>query len=360
LPKTNLIVVAMSGGVDSAVAAALLVEEGCEVVGVTMRLVDSIGEAAPGSCCAPADIDDARSVARLLDIPFYVMDMRREFEERVIRPFADEYARGRTPNPCILCNEFIKFKTLLKRARELNADALATGHHARIVMEDGRRMVAKARDRKKDQSYFLFGLTSDILERIRFPVGEITKEQARIIARELGFKVADKAESQEICFVQEGRYDRLVERYAKDIPQPGDIVAADGRVLGRHKGIHHYTVGQRKGLGVAAGRPLYVMRLDGTARRVRVGFREECASEGMIVENLVWNDSHAPEDGDRTYVRIRHQGREIDATLHPESKKRLRVMFIEPQPAVTPGQAAVFYRGELLQGGGWISPLKNC
>lgn len=352
------ILVAMSGGVDSSVAAALLKREGHEVIGINMRLVDSSSDDIPGRCCAPADIADARSVARILDIPFYVMDLRREFEQKVIRPFADEYARGRTPNPCILCNERIKFDTLFRRAHELDADALATGHYARIVEKGGRLMVAKARDRRKDQTYFLFGLTHKLLPHIRFPVGGITKQHARQIADEIGLHVATKAESQEICFVQEGHYAELVERYSASVPQAGDIISADGKLLGRHKGIHHYTVGQRRGLGVAAGRPLYVMELAPSARQVRVGFREECGVPGMIVGDVIWNDIQPPAEGEHTTVKIRHQGREIEATLYPEAEKKLRVIFNNPQPAVTPGQAAVFYRGDLMRGGGWISSSK--
>lgn len=345
----------MSGGVDSAVAAALLKEQGFEVVGVTMRLTDASPECIPGRCCAPADIDDARSVARILDIPFYVLDMREEFLARVIKPFADEYARGRTPNPCVSCNEYMKFETLIRRAKELGAVGLATGHHARVASDGGRLMVAKAADPKKDQSYFLFGLTSARLKSIKFPVGEITKPRAREIARDLGMVVADKAESQEICFVDQGHYDAIVERYAAHVPAAGDIVNAEGTVVGKHQGIHHYTVGQRRGLGVAAGRPLYVTSLDGKTATVRVGFREQCSVPGMIVSDLIWNDHEAPEDGETTHVKIRHQGKELEATLHPIGTESVRVMFKTPQPAVTPGQAAVFYRGDFVRGGGWIS-----
>lgn len=344
----------MSGGVDSSVAAFLLKEEGYDVVGVTMRLYDIPYEAATGSCCAPRDIDDAKAVAHKLGIPHYIFDFRKEFMKKVIKPFADEYSRGRTPNPCILCNEKIKFGILLRKALELDAVGVATGHHARIRIHDGIRMVCKGKDDKKDQSYFLYFLTHETLGHVLFPVGEITKTKARSIARELGLKTAEKAESQEICFVVEGGYDKIVEAYADKVPSGGDIVYTDGSVLGRHNGIHHYTVGQRRGLGVARGKPLYVIDLNPDANEVKVGFREESLSTGLIVDDVVWNAPIPPNEGLEIAVKIRHQGAFLRARLYRHSKNEFKIMFEAPQPAVTPGQAAVFYNGDLVVGGGWI------
>lgn len=344
----------MSGGVDSSVASALLKREGYEVIGITMRLYDLPLDAVYGSCCAPGDIDDAKAVAHKLGIPHYVLDFRKEFMKKVIKPFAEEYAHGRTPNPCILCNDKIKFGLLLKKALELDAIAVATGHHARIELHKDRRMVRKGRDEKKDQSYFLYFLTHEILEHVLFPVGKITKTEARSIAKELGLKTAEKAESQEICFVVDGSYDKIVERYADRVPSFGDIVYTDGSVLGKHRGIHHYTVGQRRGLGVAKGKPLYVIELNPESNQVKVGFREESFSAGLIAEDVVWNAPIVPTDGLEITAKIRHQGAFLRARIYPQSKREFKVIFDSPQPAVTPGQAVVFYNGDLVFGGGFI------
>lgn len=348
------VLVAMSGGVDSSVAAVLLKKEGYEVIGVTMRLYDLPLDVVVGSCCAPRDIDDAKAVAHKLEIPHYVFDFREEFMKRVIKPFANEYVVGRTPNPCILCNEKIKFGILLKKALELDAVAVATGHHARIKIHNGKRMVRRGKDEKKDQSYFLYFLTHQTLENVLFPVGDITKNKARSIAKELGLKTAEKAESQEICFVVDGGYGKIVEAYADRVPSYGDIVYKDGSILGKHRGIHHYTVGQRRGLGIGRGKPLYVIELNPTTNEVKVGFREESLSMGLIAEDVVWNAPLPPIQGRAISVKIRHQGNFLTAFIFPNSKKEFKVVFDSPHPAVTPGQAAVFYDGELVLGGGWI------
>jgi tRNA-specific 2-thiouridylase len=344
-PK-NLTVVALSGGVDSATAAALLVEAGERVVGITMRLYDARGTRASigGRCCGPRDVEDARRVAAHLDIPFYVADYSDEFKSRVMDDFVSEYASGRTPNPCVRCNQYIKFTPLLQRARALGATALATGHYARIV--DGRLL--RARDAEKDQSYFLFNMPREALSFVRFPLGGMEKREVRAHARRLGLPNAEKAESQEICFVPDGDYAGFVGRHTP--LYEGEIVDGTGQVLGRHPGIHHFTIGQRRGLRVAAKEPLYVLSVDSASRRVTVGSAEALERKTVSVEELSW----MPEAPRRAEVQIRYRHRPRPAWLKP-CGSRLEVEFDEPERAAAPGQAAVFYDGEMVLGGGFIS-----
>lgn len=352
------VVIALSGGVDSAVAAALLVEAGEQVIGITMRLFDAQGTvAAAGRCCGPRDIDDARRVCEVLDIPFYVVDFADEFRQTVIDDFVDTYLKGHTPNPCIRCNQSIKFTPLLRRARQLGADSLVTGHYARIDEHEGRLRLRRGKDRNKDQSYFLFSMPTHELASVRFPLGGYDKADTRELAQKFGLPNADKKESQEICFVPDGDYGGFVEGAASKrgltIPSAGDIVTLDGRVVGRHKGVHRYTVGQRRGVGdikLDSG-PAYVLRLDVEANRLVVGRQSEAPSVSFGVEDLRWF-GEAPKGALQTEVQVRHRGTPIPATVEAEGDQA--VVHLGTEQICAPGQAAVFYDGDAVLGGGWI------
>ena len=349
----------MSGGVDSSVAAALLKERGCEVIGMTMQVWDYSGFTAEhgdrfGTCCSLDDVYDARRVAEYLNIPFYVVNFEQQFTEQVIKRFCDDYFSGRTPNPCVLCNQILKFETLLRRARELQADYLATGHYARIAHEDGRYALYKGRDRNKDQSYFLFTLTQEQMRHVRFPLGDMGKDEVRQHAARLGLRVAEKAESQDICFVPDGDYVRFLEEQRGTGVMNGDIVYIDGQVLGRHQGTYRYTIGQRRGLGLSWPQPLYVVAIDAANRQVVVGEKRHLAVAGCLVENVNWMISVPGQPLDAA-CRIRYRHREVPARITVRDDDSVQVDFQEPQNGVTPGQAAVFYQGDQVLGGGWIT-----
>ena len=367
--KQGTVVVAMSGGVDSSTVAAILLYGKVQVVGLTMQLWDqrrlaqgdpAAPQTAEGRCCSLNDVYDARSVAEHLDFPFYVVNFERHFERTVIAPFVSEYLEGRTPIPCTLCNNHVKFGQLLDTARQIGAEYLATGHYARVEQdrERGRYLLRRAVDETKDQSYFLFGLTQEQLSRTLFPLGALAKQQVRELAGRYQLPVAQKPESQEICFVPGGDYTRFLDAYCREQSSPlpemgGEIATSDGTILGRHNGLQQFTVGQRKGLGIATGTPLYVISLDPASRRVVVGNEEQLYTQSCLVRDLNWISMAQPEAELRAEVKIRHKHIPAPATICPEGDS-VRVRFDVPQRAVTPGQAAVFYQGDLVLGGGWI------
>jgi tRNA-specific 2-thiouridylase len=354
------IVVALSGGVDSAVCAGLLAEAGERVVGISMRLYNAQGTAstAGGRCCGPRDLEDARAVCAHLGIPFYVANYEEDFRQAVIDDFVSNYRAGRTPNPCVRCNERVKFLPLLYRARALGAPALCTGHYARIERDAaGKPRLLKAIDAQKDQAYFLFGMPRAALDYVRFPLGNLTKEQVRAHAHRLGLPNADKPESQEICFVPDGDYASFVERHGpeKAPPAAGEIVDKNGTVLGHHQGIHRYTIGQRRGIGGGLGQPQYVVSIDALTRRVRIGSREELASSKALVSELHWlRETPSPGDELHCTVQIRYRRRPQPARLRVRQDGAVDVHFDAPEFAVTAGQAAVFYDGDVVLGGGFI------
>ncbi|MDE2901062.1 MAG: tRNA 2-thiouridine(34) synthase MnmA [Chloroflexota bacterium] len=355
------VVVAMSGGVDSSVAALLLARQGYEVIGVTLRLyAEERSDAAPLSrgCCTLEDIDDARRVCAAIGARHYVINAEREFRAAVIDHFLAEYERGRTPHPCIACNDMIKFSFLLDRALAMDADAIATGHYARARRDDdGTVRLLKAVDPAKDQSYVLFGLRQDQLRRLLLPVGDYAKPELRELAREAGLGVADKADSQDICFIPAGDYRQFLTLHRE--PVPGDIVDTDGAVLGAHQGVDRYTVGQRRGIGVASAEPLYVVRLEPEARRVVVGPESALYAPGLAAEGVNWVRGAPPDGPVDATVKIRYRAAESPAVVEP-AERGANVWFAEPQRAVTPGQAAVFYAGDELLGGGFIAgPLTS-
>ncbi len=356
------VVVAMSGGVDSSVAAALLRQAGHEVVGVTMQIWPEGAperQARQGGCCALGAVSDARAVAELLDIPYYVFTMREEFERHVIARFAAAYAAGRTPNPCVACNEHIKFRALLEKARRLGAEALATGHYARLgAGPDGQPRLLRAVDRGKDQSYVLHPLARADLGYLRFPVGELPKPEVRRLARSLGLPVADKPDSQEICFVGPEGYAAVVAERHPEAARPGPILDVAGRVVGQHRGLAHYTVGQRRGLGLQGAEARFVLQLDAARNALVVGGAEDGRAGGCTVPAMNWLVPDPPRAGADLTVKVRSGPVEHPAVLAAVDPAGLRLRFARPLRAVTPGQGCVLYDGEVVLGGGEIGAVE--
>jgi tRNA-specific 2-thiouridylase len=350
------IVVAMSGGVDSSVAAALLAEQGHDVIGVSMQLYDQTeGRSGFGTCCTIDDLHDARRVASAIGIPHYMLNLENRFDEQVVSNFIREYAAGRTPIPCAHCNSDLKFATLLDRAIGFGADALATGHYARVERDAGGRFVLRrGADAGKDQSYFLFSLTQDQLARASFPVGHLDKDTVRGHARRLELRVASKPDSQEICFVPDGDYAAFIERAAPELKRHGAIVDRDGERLGTHAGVHRFTIGQRKGLGLSSREPLYVLEIRPAVSEVVVGPREALGRTTLTASQINWVSGEAPADRRRVSAQIRYRHDAALARVRALEDARAELEFDEPQAAITPGQAVVFYDADVVLGGGWI------
>jgi tRNA-specific 2-thiouridylase len=349
------IVVAMSGGVDSSVAAALLAGEGRDVVGLSMQLYDQQGEQTFGSCCTLDDLRDAGRVADVIGIPHYILNFEKQFQETVISNFVREYAAGRTPLPCAHCNSDLKFATLLDRAEGLGAEQIATGHYARVERSpEGRWLLKRSADPGKDQSYFLFSLTQAQLACAVFPVGDLNKVEVRAEARRLGLSVADKPDSQEICFVPDGDYASFVARRVPAVAREGAIIDERGDVLGSHGGVHRFTVGQRKGLGLSSSAPLYVLKIEAESGEVTVGARDALNRTTLTASGVNWVSIDAPSDWELVTGQIRHRHRAAPARVRAIEDGRAECIFDEPQSAITPGQAVVFYDEDTVVGGGWI------
>jgi tRNA-specific 2-thiouridylase len=366
--QRGLVAVAMSGGVDSSAVAALLQQQGRPVVGLTMqlwnqrRLPELQGNGpAQHRCCSLDDVYDAKAVAQHLNFPHYVVNFEEQFEARVVRPFVDQYLAGRTPIACTNCNTDVKFEPLLRMARQIGAERLATGHYARIRRNDatGRWELLRARDDSKDQSYFLWGLSQEQLSRSDFPLGELTKEEVRDLARRANLPVAEKPESMELCFVPTGNYVQFIQAYSNERgislqSGEGEIVNESGDVIGRHNGVHNFTIGQRKGLGFATGKPAYVLSIDPGKNRVVVGEDEVLRKTTCELQDVNWISCLRPSAAIRAYAKIRHKHEPAPATIEPLDATTARVTFDAPQRAITPGQATVFYDGDVVLGGGWI------
>ena len=356
-PSDTRVVVAMSGGVDSSVVAALLKEQGYDVVGITLQLYDhGIAVQKKGACCAGQDIHDARRVSEAINIPHYVLDYESRFKDSVMEDFADSYIRGETPIPCVRCNQEVKFKDLLETARDLNADVLATGHYVQREGAADHAHMHKAVDEGKDQSYFLFATTQEQLNYLRFPLGGMVKDDVRILAEKYGLSIANKPDSQDICFVPNGGYADVIERLRPGAGEPGDIVDLHGRVLGQHRGIIYYTIGQRRGIGVGGGDPLYVIRLDPVKKQIIVGPKEALEISEVHIKEMNWlGDSEISEEGMNIQVKVRSTRPAEGATLYAGKTDDTAYFILDnPEYGVSAGQAAVFYDNDRLLGGGWI------
>ncbi len=347
----------MSGGVDSSTAAALLVEEGYEVIGVMMRLWAEGGAEgdATNRCCSPEAVEDARYVCQILDIPFYLINYEKDFKQHVVDYFIHEYAGGRTPNPCLACNRHIKFDLLLRRALSLDAQYLATGHYARIRRANGHYQLLRGVDRQKDQSYALYMLGQKELAHLLFPLGDYTKDEVRAMASERGLPIAGKSESQDLCFVPDNDYRRFLRAHAPETIKPGPIVDTAGRVIGQHKGLPFYTIGQREGMGIAAPEALYVLEIDAARNTIVAGTKAELGRQELIAHQVSFVSGEAPAGPVEVTAKIRYKALEAKATLTPIDGNRVTLSFVEPQRDITPGQGVVFYQGEIVLGGGIIA-----
>jgi tRNA-specific 2-thiouridylase len=374
MPHTETIAVAMSGGVDSSTVAAMLRAEGCNVIGLTMQLWnqrrlaghEGMPESVQGRCCSIDDVYDARRVAQTLGIPYYVVNHEERFERDVVRPFVEEYLAGRTPIPCSLCNNHLKFDQLLIVARQIGADKVATGHYAEVDFDEQRNrwLLKRPADKSKDQTYFLFGLTQEQLSRTLFPLGGMTKPEVREFARQHNLVIAEKPDSQEICFVPGGDYKRFLEAYLSEqgdqrAEVAGEMVTSDGKVIAEHAGVHNFTVGQRKGLGVATGSPLYVIQINNDTRQVVVGKDEDLYSRTLRTRRVNLISMAGLREPMRVAVKIRHKHQPAPALIESAGPDEIRVTFDVPQRAITPGQAAVFYDGDIVVGGGWIENSRD-
>lgn len=348
------VVVAMSGGVDSSVTAALLKEQGYEVIGLTMHHWDACAKEGAGEAChSNAAVTNAKKVAEQLQIPFFSVNFETDFRQQIITHFCTEYFSGRTPNPCAVCNKKIKFGLLLEKALELEADYFATGHYVSLAEEGGHLFIHKGADLKKDQSYFLFSLNQQQLSHCLFPLGKLNKQQVREHATRFGLRIAEKDESQDICFIPDGDYVDFLEQEWGSGKLSGEIVHVSGKVLGQHRGIYRYTIGQRKGLGIGWTEPLYVVGIDAGKKKVIVGEKQYLGRTEMVVDQCCWSIS-VPTESFSTLCRIRYRHTEVPATVEPLEGARVKVIFDSPQDGITPGQAAVFYADDLVIGGGWI------
>ena len=361
----------MSGGVDSSAAAAILQEQGHELVGFTMQLwdqnrninVDENGDPLPSRCCSLDDVYDARRVAGSLGFPFYVLNLEQEFEKSVVEPFIQSYLAGETPIPCVACNSSLKFASLDRMAQSLGCEKVATGHYARVEYDeaDGRYRLFRGRNYAKDQSYFLWELTQDQLSRAYFPLGEMQKDEVREIARDAELYTANKPESQEICFVPDGKYSEFIDRYLEhegrldELPPRGEIVDSSGSIVGDHTGIHRYTIGQRRGLGIANEKPLYVLQIERAKNQIVVGEAEDLESIDFIARGVNWISFDEPSESVRANVKVRYRHEPAPATIYPLAHHRAKIIFDKPQRAITPGQATIFYRDDEVVGGGWIT-----
>jgi len=361
-PEDTRVVVAMSGGVDSSVVAAMLKDQGYDVIGITLQLYDhGVAIQKKGACCAGQDIHDARRVSEAIGIPHYVLDYESRFKDSVMEDFADSYIRGETPIPCVRCNQEVKFKDLLLTAKDLDADVLATGHYVRREGDINDAEMRRAVDPLKDQSYFLFATTQEQLNYLRFPLGGMVKEDVRKLAEKYGLTIANKPDSQDICFVPEGGYASVIERLRPGAGEPGEIVHLDGRVLGEHKGIIYYTIGQRRGIGIGGGDPLYVIKLDPVKKQVIVGPKEALEISKVEIKELNWlGNNDIPEDGIDVMVKVRSTRPAEEARLYKgQNLDEAYFLLKQPEYGVSSGQAAVFYNDDRLLGGGWITKAET-